>query len=142
MSDSQWEDDVKLAIRLVRAGLGVLKDDGTVVKERIGELSVFSDEEKDGFAAFQARIAAYTGLEKPKHPLCLGVFGPPGSGKTFAVEQILRPKGHMLRVINRAQWEGPSHLSSALVEVARWPVDKRPVVFFDEFDSRLAGASL
>jgi hypothetical protein len=142
MSDSGWEDDAKLAIRLVRTGLSVLKEAGTVVKEKIGDLSVFSDEEKQGFAAFQARIAAYTALEKPKHPLCLGVFGPPGSGKTFAVEQILRPKGHMLRVINLSQLGGPSDLSSALVEVARWPVDKLPVVFFDEFDSRLAGSSL
>ncbi|MFI5459566.1 MAG: AAA family ATPase [Isosphaerales bacterium] len=142
MSDSQWEDDANLAIRLVRTGLSVLKDAGTIVKERIGALSVFSEEEKEGFAAFQARIAAYSTVEKPKHPLCLGVFGPPGSGKTFAVEQILKPKGHMLRVINLSQLEGPSDLSSALVEVARWPVDKLPIVFFDEFDSRLAGASL
>jgi hypothetical protein len=141
LNESQWRDDAALARRVVRVGIDALLDASDVVKERIGDLLVLSDNEKKEFA-FRARIEAYTNLKEPKHPLCLGVFGPPGSGKSFAVKQILEALGHALRVVNLSQLEGPGDLSAALAEVARWSGRKTPVVFFDEFDSSLAGTRL
>ena len=58
------------------------------------------------------------------------------------MQQVLDSTGHALRVINLSQLEGPAELSSALAEVARWATGKTPVVFFDEFDSGLAGTPL
>lgn len=142
MSDDRWRDDATLARRVVREGLVAMKDADGVVTKRIGKLSVLSDAEAQGFKDFQTRIEAYTRLEEPEHPLCLGVFGPPGSGKSFAVKQILASLNRTLRVINLSQLEGPGDLSSALAEVARWSAGQTPVAFFDEFDSSLAGNRL
>lgn len=142
MPDSQWQDNPELARSVVRKGLVVLKDAAGAVKEQIGDLSVLSEEERRDLSLFRSRIEAYGTLKTHKRPLCLGVFGPPGSGKSFAVSQILGTTGHSLRVINLSQLEGPGELSSALAEVARWSLGKMPIVFFDEFDSALDGAPL
>lgn len=142
MTDNQWRDHPALAQRVLREGLAALKHTAGVVKEQIGDLSVLSEEESRDLASFRSWIEAYGAVKTHKRPLCLGVFGPPGSGKSFAVSQVLGTTGHSLRVINLSQLEGPGELSSALAEVARWALGKLPVVFFDEFDSALDGTPL
>jgi hypothetical protein len=141
MNIDPWLDDPDLARTVVREGLGVLAA-SDVVAGRIGELSLLSGEEYEEMSAFGARIDAYCHLTNPEHPLCLGVFGPPGSGKSFAVKQLIKTKGLTARTLNLSQFQGPNDLSAALAEVARWTPGETPVVFFDEFDSRLGGAPL
>jgi hypothetical protein len=142
VSDSRWQDDPVRARRVVREGLNALSADPSLIKNQIGELSVLSADEERDLATFQSRIEAYGLLKSPKHPLCLGVFGPPGSGKSFTVQQVLAHTGHALRIINLSQLEGPGDLSSALAEVARWSTGNTPAVFFDEFDCALEGTRL
>jgi hypothetical protein len=141
MSVDQWRDDEDLARRVVREGLKVLGDSG-VVMERIGNFSVLSSAELKELMNFRDRIHAYLELKEPKHPLCLGVFGPPGSGKSFAVEELLKTKAYVFRTLNLSQMRGSDDLSSALAEVTRWLDGRNLLVFFDEFDSSLAGVPL
>src|SRR5207247_11166602 len=62
--------------------------------------------------------------------------------KSFAVKQLIKTKGLTARTLNLSQFQGPNDLSAALAELARWTSGETPVVFFDEFDSRLGGAPL
>ena len=142
MSDHQFERDRELARTVVRDGLSALVGAKDVVKQQIEKLCVLSEKESQGFDALRMRIAAYTKLETPEHPLCLGVFGPPGSGKSFAVKQVFKSMGHELCVINLSQLQGPADLSAALADLPQLKAGQMPVVFFDEFDSGLAGTPL
>ncbi len=142
MSDHQFERDRELARTVVRDGLSALVSAKDVVKQQIEKLCVLSEKESQGFDALRMRIAAYTKLETPEHPLCLGVFGPPGSGKSFAVKQVFKSMGHELCVINLSQLQGPADLSAALADLPQLKAGQMPVVFFDEFDSGLAGTPL
>ncbi len=160
MSVNEYDRDRDLARAVVRYGLSALETADDVVQQRIGKLSVLSKPEQLEFATFKSRIAAYTALTKPKHPLCLGVFGPPGSGKSFLVEEIATELGTVARVINLSQLDGPADMAAAVAAIL-YPATLAsdgtvgtvaavrpttppvmPIVFFDEFDSRLAGAPL
>jgi hypothetical protein len=142
LSDDEYQRDEDLARAIVRDGLGALEKAHDVVKEQIGRLCVLSQEEKEEFGTFKSRVEAYNGLKSPEHPLCLGVFGPPGSGKSFAVKELFKKMEYTLSVINLSQLQGPRELSA---ELAKTPTDtngKVPVVFLDEFDSSLGGTPL
>ncbi len=138
MSEDFWTDDAELARRVVYEGLKVLDEAGGPVVKKIGNLKVLTQGEAAALDAFGERIDVYLRQEKPERPLCLGVFGPPGSGKSFAVSVLLKKRA---RQINLSQLQGPGDLSSALAEAVK---DKKepPVIFFDEFDCKLGGTPL
>src|ERR1700745_3555939 len=59
-----------------------------LAKAKCGQLYAFG-KERQQLDIFRDLIAAYIAGGAPKRPLCLAVFGPPGSGKSFAVKEIV-----------------------------------------------------
>jgi hypothetical protein len=109
--------------------------------------------EIEGFRAVQKLMRAHVISVvngRNKRPLSVAVFGPPGSGKSYAVRKIIQSlethpeRIHVLNApFNLAQFTSPSNLDEAFAEIDR--ASKRgnvPIAFFDEFDSRLANEEL
>lgn len=114
-----------------------------------GHLVTYDRAEIEAYRAVSNVLREYLGQAAPKRPLSLAVFGPPGSGKSFGVEQvaggIAGQTGTKLTKLtfNLSQFTAPEQLARALHQV-RDVVLKggTPLVFFDEFDSTLEGNHL
>lgn len=55
-----------------------------------GELTTIDRAEIESYSAIRELIIEFLANPEPKQPLCFAVFGPPGSGKSFGVKQILK----------------------------------------------------
>ena len=116
---------------------------------RSGAIWSFTLEEHEQLETFRSLIAGYIQLISPPRPLCLAVFGPPGSGKSYAVREICKDLGtatgkHLdLTEVNLTVLASQSDLVGLLRELRRHRSKSAiPVVFFDEFDAPLNGVPL
>lgn len=143
-------DDLALALRVIDAGVGALE--GRPGVRPFGAYTTFSPREHAQLEAVREQIVGYLRRPKPRRPLCIAVFGPPGSGKSFAVEEIQKAVARdpavaelgvtmPLTTLNLTQVDDTVALGEALQLVAaRQAADDVPFVFFDEFDTPRDGA--
>lgn len=113
--------------------------------KKFGQLFAFTNEEVSQLTALQNLIARYVLEKSPTRPLCLAVFGPPGSGKSFAVKQIRKmaeaqvnePRLKLpLTVVNLTQVSDSIELGRVIARIAgEQDEDTVPIIFFDEFDA-------
>ncbi|HEY1213905.1 MAG TPA: hypothetical protein VGE93_09780 [Bryobacteraceae bacterium] len=115
-----------------------------------GELVVVDRDEIESLRAIRNLIANYcASVRLSKKPLAIALFGKPGSGKSFAVSQLIkdgnRPNQSRIEVINfnLSQFSSPKDLVGALHKVRDEALaGKIPLAFWDEFDTPLDGAML
>lgn len=106
-------------------------------------LVVVDRREVEGFRAIEKLMRSHIQLvakDKNERPLCIALFGPPGSGKSFAVKKINDTLANNLTTVlepfNVSQMTQVTDLDNAFAEIARaGPKKKVPIAFFDEFDS-------
>ena len=110
----------------------------------VGNLRTTDPAELDPVITLQNVMDSYVSRETFQRPLCIGVFGPPGSGKSFSVKEVARVISSNFDLnpfdffeFNLTQFDKPEEINSAIepirASVAR---SKVPVVFWDEFDCR------
>ena len=113
----------------------------------VGHLRTSDPAEIAPVVTLQAVMNSYVTRQICKRPLCIGVFGPPGSGKSFAVKEV----AHVISgnfpedpfeffEFNLTQFSGPEEINAA-IDLVRASVAKGkvPVAFWDEFDCRYDG---
>ena len=110
----------------------------------VGNLRSTDPAEIEPVVTLQNVMDSYVSREQVQRPLCVGVFGPPGSGKSFAVKEVAKVIGRRFDIspfdffeFNLTQFEGPAEINSAIDAVrASVAKGKVPIVFWDEFDCR------
>ncbi len=114
-----------------------------------GDIKTVDDREIASFLDLARIIYKYMDYAEWDKPLSIAVFGPPGSGKSFAVKQILKAvsPGSANReplTFNLAQFSVVDQLTDAfhLVQDRVLSSGDVPLVIFDEFDSDFGGAPL
>ena len=111
--------------------------------EQIGDWFSVDRTEIESIRSLRNIMAGYLRAEKQGRPLSIAVFGPPGSGKSFAIGQLaktLLSKGLPDLVFNLSQFHGPDDLPAAFHRIRDAVLEgKFPVVFWDEFDVPLEG---
>ena len=113
----------------------------------IGDLKLVDRHQIDMFSSIKILISNYLSRPKLTRPLSIAVFGPPGSGKSFTIKQILKSartgKESQSLEYNVAQFRGIDDLAIAFHQVQDIALsDEVPLVFFDEFDTTYQNAEL
>jgi len=104
-----------------------------------GNLNSIDRREIEQLSAVRQLIEEFLDNPRPPRPLCFAVFGPPGSGKSFSVKQIVKSLGRQdlaAVTFNISQFENYQDLVAGLHKVRDMVLSGLvPFVFFDEFDS-------
>jgi hypothetical protein len=134
----------EIARRIVRESAeNVLHD---VPLGKFGDLLTADRREIESFRSIRTLVAEYCSQRRQKKPLSIAVFGAPGSGKSFGINEVARslfPELIKKLEFNVSQFTGPEDLHHALHQVRDTGLSGFiPLVFFDEFDAALEGQSL
>jgi hypothetical protein len=113
---------------------------------KFGYLVTVDRQEIESFRTICTLVDEYLKQERPKRPLSIGVFGAPGSGKSFGLTQVansLAPGKIEKLEFNLSQMNSPAELPDALHQVRDVILEgKIPLVFWDEFDTSLGDKAL
>ena len=126
-----------LARRVALFGHKELSD---IPYSKFGKLFTVDRSEIESLRGIQRLIKDYEAKKRPKKPLSIAVFGPPGSGKSFGIKQIAKSvMGNDVPILefNLSQFTNPKELTDAFHQVRDMVLKgKTPCVFWDEFDSK------
>ena len=106
---------------------------------QFGKLQTVDRGEIESYRSIKNLMWEYISTANPPRPLCIAVFGTPGSGKSFGVTEIaasIAPTLIKKLNFNLSQLRTPLDLINAFHRVRDFALEgKLPLVFFDEFDS-------
>ncbi|KAE8324360.1 hypothetical protein BDV39DRAFT_180413 [Aspergillus sergii] len=135
-----------LAKRIVKAGTDKSLEQKPTAQ--FGDLVTVDREEMENFRGIANLVREYMKTTNTK-PLSIGVFGSPGSGKSFGVGQVIKEvatrQGKEIEKLefNLSQFLEYSDLLAAFQSIRdRTFTGKVPVVMFDEFDCSFGGKAL
>lgn len=107
---------------------------------RIGGLLTVDRSEIESLRSLRHIISNYHSGGVQTKPLSIGVFGPPGAGKSFGVKEISKAvfgKDVKVLTFNLSQFSDAGELNGAFHQVRDQVLTGiTPVVFWDEFDSQ------
>jgi hypothetical protein len=113
---------------------------------QFGNLLTVDRREIESFRSIRALVSEYCRQSRQKRPLSIAVFGAPGSGKSFGIIEIansLLPDQIKVLEFNLSQLNDPADLLQSLHRVRDLGLSGMiPLVFWDEFDTALAGNPL
>lgn len=137
--EDRYSDQLnRIAERIVVDGVDAALTD--VPRGKIGALMTVDRHEIESLRSIQNLMGEYC-RHKQKRPLSIAVFGPPGSGKSFGVEQVANTvsSGEIKSLtFNLSQFSRPEELYGSLHQVRDVGLSGQiPLVFWDEFDSAL-----
>jgi hypothetical protein len=128
-----------VAQQIVLYGVGVALQ-GVPLGE-FGNLLTVDRQEIESFRSIRALVGNYLRQDNQKRPLSIAVFGSPGSGKSFGVEEVAKSlPGQQIKKLdfNLSQFGGPEQLLDAFHQVRDVVLSSQiPLVFWDEFDTAL-----
>ncbi|KAK6827042.1 hypothetical protein RU639_004502 [Aspergillus parasiticus] len=135
-----------LAKRIVKSGTDKSLEQKPTAQ--FGDLVTVDREEMENFRGIANLVQEYMKTTNTK-PLSIGVFGSPGSGKSFGVGQVIKEvatrQGKEIEKLefNLSQFLEYSDLLAAFQSIRdRTFTGKVPVVMFDEFDCSFGGKAL
>lgn len=160
MTSSSIDD----CLDLVRGGKAYLENCRGATTWQFGDMWLFSQAEYDNLKKLEKLICNYVDGGVQKKPLCICVFGPPGSGKSFAVKQIYKQIQNVIQgttskeliweTFNLTQALSPDLLTNQIkkfLNTKGYDSNKNqenaddakiPFLFVDEFDAPLDGSPL
>ena len=113
---------------------------------QLGNLLTADRREIEALRSVQGLMAEFCRQARRRPLLAIAVFGPPGSGKSFSVEEVarsVRVSELEMKKFNLSQFTSSQELLGAFHQVRDMALAGRiPLVFWDEFDSPLASAPL
>jgi hypothetical protein len=132
-----YEFVLALAMQVVLRGVAMTLD--SVPQAHYGAYLTVDREEIEHVNEVRRLIAGYRVAASDRRPLALAVFGPPGSGKSFAIKQVaaeLFGRAQAVLEFNLSQLGSREELHAAFDQVRDATVRGQiPLVFWDEFDS-------
>jgi hypothetical protein len=155
---SRFSETLKKAYLLPDGPLGVIIEVLHYLKEEVswkrgfdalrlfsvGHLRTTDPVEIEPIITLKRVMYSYFKRETYQRPLCVGVFGPPGSGKSFAVKEVAKAIARKIDQnpfeffeFNLTQFGNPEEINSSIESIrASVAKGKVPIVFWDEFDCR------
>ncbi|MCI0684529.1 MAG: hypothetical protein L0Y71_20650, partial [Gemmataceae bacterium] len=104
-----------------------------------GNLKTVDRAEIESYNAIRTLVREFLESKSRERPLCIGVFGPPGAGKSFGVKEVIKSiEGHCVKdlTFNVSQFTAEHDLVAACHRIRDKVLEGiMPFVFFDEFDS-------
>jgi hypothetical protein len=149
-----------LAKQIAKNGFGNQDETTGIPSLEIGKLYTVDRLEIETLRSIQDLICGYRergyAMDRPIPPLNLAVFGPPGAGKSFAVEQVAAsvlgssPFERMadffsrnVKTFNLSQFDNVEAFNGALHQVRDIGLSGGlPLVFWDEFDTKMGNTPL
>jgi hypothetical protein len=140
---------VKMAEKLVRYDDEELdkfkdkKEDPIIPCAKFGKLTTYDPSEIENYRTVKRLVREYLEAGVIDRPLSIGVFGKPGSGKSFGVKEVvssLLPGNTPVWTFNLSEFQTVAELARTFHIIHDLTRDgSMPLIFFDEFDCSLNG---